>query len=107
MRYEEEENRVYRIIEFPNGFIKEGYGMILRTRLAYTGTQVTASIYNYLDEIQTNYAEPIIFDYEGSQITATPINGVASIDFTSTVVGEHIVRTVNPNMRNGEVKIIV
>lgn len=97
----------YKRQEHPDGsFIVEAW-YEHKTELAFNNGKVIASIYNYLDEIQTDYTDPITFDYDGSQITAIPVNGVSSIDFTSTVTGEHVVKTVNPNMRNGEVTINV
>lgn len=108
MKYVLEDDNVYILTEYEGDrFIKECIGHIIRTQLSYANGQVTATVYNYLDGIQTDYTEPIIFEYEGSQISSTPVNGVTSIDFTSSVTGEHIVKTVNPNMRNGEVKIVV
>jgi hypothetical protein len=68
---------------------------------------ITATVYNYLGELQTTFTDPIIFEYDGQQISVTPVNGVASIDFTSKVAGEYVVRTVNSNIRNGEVIIHV
>ncbi len=107
MRYEEEQNRVYRIIDFPNGYVKEGFGMIMRVQMEYNENKVKATVVNYLNQVKEDFSGPVIFEYEGIQIESIPSNGVAVIEFDSTIPGEHIVKTVNPNMENSEVIIHV
>lgn len=111
MMYLQQGNRVYyrQEIQTKSQMVVQEtfYDMTYHTELSYSNGKVTATIYNYLNELQGNYSDSITFDYDGTTVTVTPVNGVATIDFTSTVPGEHIVKTVNPNMRNGEVKIYV
>lgn len=101
------DGRVYQNIQIEPVEIVEYKDEIYHTELHYVSGSVYATVYNYLDELQTSYPEPIIFEYEGSQVTTTPINGVATIDFSTTVSGEHVVKTVNEGIRNGEVIIVV
>jgi hypothetical protein len=103
--------QVLEVIEVSTGTqtatIEKHYDMIYHTVLEYTTGQVKATVYNYLNELQTGFTDSITFDYDGSQVTVVPVNGVATIDFTSAVPGDHVVKTVNPNIRNGEVIIHV
>jgi hypothetical protein len=87
--------------------VKTYYDAIYHTKLVYENGKVIATIYNYLDEMQVGYSDSIVFEYMGDFIEVVPVNGVASIDFTSTAPGEHIVKTANSKIRNGEVLIVV
>lgn len=113
MKYEILSDYVMEVNEVNTGAqiatIKTFHDMLYHTKLEHdsTNSKVKATVYNYLDELQTTYADTIIFEYEGSQVTATPIDGVATIDFSTTVSGEHTVKTVNTTIRNGEVIIVV
>ena len=68
---------------------------------------ITASIYNYLDEAQTDQTVDVPFILDGVETIITASNGVATIEFNSTVAGEYIIKTNIPNYRNGEVVVIV
>jgi hypothetical protein len=94
--------------------IKTQYDMVYVTDLSYDGVnkKVSASVLKWNasiegHEIDTAYSQPIVFEYEGNQVEASPVNGVATIDFDVTVSGEHIVKTIHEKMRNGEVVIVV
>lgn len=84
------------------------YDFIYHTRLTYDpGTKkVKAEVYNYLNEFQATFTGPITFEYEGAQVTVDAQAGVAEIDFTAPP-GEHLIKTANTTMRNGEVVINV
>lgn len=69
--------------------------------------KVRATVYDHLNQLMTTYANSIIFEYEGQQIIVSPVSGVAEIDFVSEVPGDHVVRTVNNKVRNGQVIIHV
>lgn len=101
------DGRVYQNVQIEPVEIVEYKDEIYHTVLHYDSGNVYATVYNYLEELQTNYPEPIIFEYEGSQVSTMPIDGVATIDFLTTVAGEHVVKTVNEGIRNGEVIIVV
>lgn len=97
------------ITKVQTAIVKTFYCFNYKTILEYDSTnkKINATVYNYLDEVQTNFSESIIFDYEGSQVSIMPVNGVAEIDFNVTLAGDHTVRTVNEMINNGEVIIHV
>lgn len=105
-----EENGVYQTETLESGaVIKKFYDMLLHTELSYDAVSQTviATIYDYQNVQQSTYANQITFDYDGQQITVPATNGQAGITFTSTVAGDHVIRTVNADMRNGEVTLHV
>lgn len=73
------------------------------TELSHNSGTVTATVKDFLGNVATDFVTPIVFEYDGTTVTANPVNGVASITFTSTVAGPHTVRTANADIRNGEV----
>lgn len=85
--------------------VKTFHDMLYHTELAHSAGTVTATVKNYLGEVQTGYSTPITFDLNGTQTTATPTNGVASITVTLQAGGTYTVKTVNQGIRNGEVVI--
>jgi hypothetical protein len=100
--------------EKQTAIVKTHKGMVYVTDLSYDGVnkKVSASVLKWNEStsqhtLDTAYAAPIIFEYEGTQVESTPVDGVAVIDFVTDVAGEHIVKTVNEKMRNGEVVINV
>lgn len=102
-----ETGQVLKVEEINGCVIKSHFDMVYHIVLEYVGGQVKATVCDYQDSLQGTFTDVITFDYDGSQVTSTPVNGVATIDFTSTVPGDHVVKTVNPNVRNGEVSIRV
>lgn len=90
----------------------EGYYITLSTdKKAITADGIdkaiiNATVYNYDDTQAINFANGIIFDENDIQNTVIPTNGIASIEFTSFVVGNFTIKTVNDVIRNGEVNII-
>ncbi|MTK11095.1 MAG: hypothetical protein F8N39_03050 [Clostridiaceae bacterium] len=95
--------------ETQTAIVKEFYCYYYKTKLVYDSVakKVKATIYNYLDEVQTDFNEDIIFSFEGNIVTVTPSLGVSEIDFNINVAGVHIVKTVNEIIENGEVNIHV
>lgn len=65
---------------------------------------ITAEVYNYLNEPQ-QWAGDIVFELDGVQQIVATTNGQASITFTSSSVGDFLIKTNIPNFRNGEVTI--
>jgi hypothetical protein len=67
---------------------------------------ITATIYNYLDELQADSIEPIIFELDGAKTSPiVPVEGKASITFNTSVVDVYVVRTAIEGYRNGEVEV--
>lgn len=54
-----------------------------------------------------DYNGEITFEFEGEQQTVQAVNGVAEIPFVVVDSGTYVVRTVNPDIENGEVTINV
>lgn len=52
-----------------------------------------------------DYNGEIIFEFEGEQLVAKAVNGVAEIPFVVVDAGTYVVRTANPDIENGEVTI--
>lgn len=113
MQYIEKDNYVMKreevVTPTQTAIVETFYDQLYHTDLTYEPSTkiVRATVYDYKNILQTGYTMPITFNYDGQQITVTPINGSAEITFNSTVPGEHVVKTVNPSIRNGEVTIIV
>lgn len=69
---------------------------------------ITATIKNYLGEVQTASTEPVVFEINGLQSDPIiPVNGAANITYQSTVPGVKTIKTVVPNYRNGEIEVTV
>lgn len=79
-------------------------GLAYKTVLEYLSDKVTA---RYIDHEGTpvDYNGKIIFEFEGEQQAVQAVNGVAEIPFVVVDPGTYIVRTVNPDVENGEVTI--
>jgi hypothetical protein len=120
MTYEINENgyQVMKVKEVvttkQTAIVKTHHDMVYVTDLSYDGVnkKVSASVFKWDEStsqhtLDAAHATPIIFEYEGTQVESTPVDGVAIIDFVTDVAGEHIVKTVNEKMRNGEVIINV
>lgn len=95
--------------ETQTAIVKSFYCYYYKTILLYDAVtkKVRATVYNHLDEIQSDFNEDIIFDYEGNKITITTVQGVATIDFNVTLSGEHTIKTANEMLDNGEVVVHV
>jgi hypothetical protein len=86
--------------------IESFYDMRLHSELSFGSGKVTANIFDY--EGNSNpYNGEIVFEYDGQTIATQVVNGIASIDFSAPVGTEHTIRTLNTDMRNGEVTFIV
>lgn len=111
--YEVVGDEVFRVTEIStslqNAVVKEFHDYFFKVKLTYASEkkEVIASVFNYLDEPQTDFEELIIFEYDGHTIEAKAVKGTATITFEATVSGNHVIKTVNPRMRNGEVTIVV
>jgi hypothetical protein len=88
--------------------------MKFHTILTYDGVSVTATVKDYLGNVDTAFNAPIEFILSDSDpatadssTTVTAVNGVATVGFTSTVAGTYTMRTNIANIRNGEVTINV
>lgn len=80
--------------------VKTFYDMLYHTKLEINN-KVKASVYNYLNELQTDYVGNVIFDVDGT-ITEIPVsNGIAEIDVTAPCT----IKTVNEGFRNSEITI--
>jgi hypothetical protein len=66
---------------------------------------ITAKVYNYLDEPQTDWTGEIIFELDGEQQAIQTTNGEVSITVQSEDTGKLVIRTAIPNFRNGEVEV--
>ena len=99
----------YKITTLDSGSIIKEICYDFHTKLSYdpAGGTITAEIYNYDDSIAAGYSNPIEFDYEGNKVSAVPVNGEATISFSSTVAGEHVITTNVPNCNNGSVTVHV
>lgn len=105
-----ESNTVYKETVYSDeSKIKEFHDLLYHVKVEHDSinNKIKATVYNHLNEVQTDYANPIIFEYDGSQVTATPLNGVATIDFTSVVPGLHVIKTAIVGIRNSEVSVSV
>jgi hypothetical protein len=67
---------------------------------------ITAEVYNYLDEAQTDWTGDIVFEVDGIEEIVSTTNGVASTTFDSQVTGEFTIKTIVPKFRNGEQKVV-
>lgn len=115
MTFEVHEHEVLQVEEVQTSsqiaLIKSHHDMLYHSVLEHdtVNDKVIAKIYDYQNNLQTvptPYTETIIFEYEGEQIeVTTKADGTAEIDFVTEVPGQHIVKTVNPKIRNGEVAI--
>ena len=73
------------------GFDEAG-GVVRASYLDYEGNPV-------------DYNSTITFEFEGEQLVVQAVNGVAEIPFFVVDAGTYVVRTVNPDITNGEVTI--
>lgn len=91
--------------------IKEHFAMLNKTQLTYSNQKIIAEVHKFDLTAETHlldqsYQGPVIFDYEGQQITTNAINGIAEIDFVVEAgTGTHTVGTANELWDNGEVVI--
>jgi hypothetical protein len=95
--------------------VKKHYDMVINIKLSVSKdtiladgvdfATVTAKIYNYENLYQVSDQRIILFNIDGSVIEVPAVDGQASIDIDSSVSGEINIKTVNENVRNGEVVI--
>ncbi|WP_025027753.1 hypothetical protein [Caldalkalibacillus mannanilyticus] len=93
---------IYRVRQTNSSSIVEFYDMDKHISLSYANGQVTARVYDYLGNPVPAFSDPIKFEFERQTVEATPSDGVATINFEAES-GTYTVRTVNENIRNGEV----
>jgi hypothetical protein len=100
-----EYDRRLLITYYSNG-VFEGYYIIMtsdKLNILADGTDIatiTVTIYNYLDQLATNFITNIIFEIDGTQKTVTPVDGKASITFNTSVAGTFVIKTVNDEVLN-------
>jgi len=90
-----------------------GYRIALATdkpEITANGTDaatITATVTTWDDQPAADFTDDIIFEVEGQQVTASPENGVASIQFDSQEAGTYVIKTVNEGyvMQNGQVEV--
>lgn len=87
--------------------VEEAFDQEFHTKLFHSNGIVTASVFNYLDELQEDYNNTIVFEIDKQAQEVQAVNGNAEIEFSSTVSGDYTIKTNNPNFRNGEVVIHV
>jgi len=87
------------VVSFPIGLayqtvleFDEAGGFVRARYLDYEGNPV-------------DYNGEIIFEFEGEQLAAKAVNGVAEIPFVVVDAGTYVVRTANPDIENDEVTI--
>jgi len=85
--------------------VEEQIGVAFKIELSYSNSKVTAVYKNYLNEVETDFNGEIMFEFAGEKLSVLAVNGIAEIDFTITDSGTYIVKTVNPEVENGEVTI--
>lgn len=76
-----------------------------KTALTYVLGKVTAEYQDYSGSKQITYDGEIIFEFEGEQQIVHAVAGMAEIPFVAVDAGTYVVRTVNPDIANGEVTI--
>lgn len=79
-------------------------GLAYKTVLEYLSNKVIARYLDY-ENNPVDFNGEIIFEFEGEQQAVQAVNGVAEIPFVVVDPGIYVVRTVNPDVENGEVTI--
>lgn len=96
--------------EIGNATIKESKS-IYNIKLHYDNGIVTAiSAKAVIDGdklIHIPFDDIVKFELDGEVIEVQSVDGIATIDFTSEVAGEYIVKTINTSIQNDEVIINV
>ncbi|WP_163538328.1 hypothetical protein [Gracilibacillus sp. YIM 98692] len=113
--YQKENGILYKIRITKNGTVVKAATPEYYTKVSTNQTSIpadgqteatiTAEIYNYLDEPQTEWEGDIIFEVEGQEQTVSTTNGQAEITFSSEEPGDFTIKTNVPQMCNGEVVI--
>lgn len=102
MDYIIEGQTVYRTYPQGDVIIKEYHDTLLHTKVAYDGTNLTATVHNYLDyPIQLD--DTVIFDVNGTETPVIVAGGVAILPHVST--GYDVVRVLHEGWRTGELTI--
>lgn len=100
---------------FHTSYVKDafvGYLSQLKSdkeKIVANGTDIatiTAFIYDWLDVLQTDYKQDVIFEVNGIQQAVQPVKGVATVTLSSEEPGEFFVTTVNLD-HNRSVKVVV
>jgi hypothetical protein len=69
---------------------------------------ITARIYNYLDELQSNYSGIVTYSIDGNTVEKRIVNGVAeNLEFTSEVTGKFIIKAYIPEFTSDSVEVEV
>lgn len=57
------------------------------------------------DDLENN--EPFKINVAGEVAEITPVDGVATVQFSSVTAGEFVIKTVNPDVDNQSMKVVV
>jgi hypothetical protein len=97
------DNLVY-VTRSHNGVdITELFDKLYHTEITYNGTIITATVKDYLGNINTAHNETVHFMINAEERQSTSVNGVAIIAYAGP---ENVKVTTNqPDMRNGELII--
>lgn len=102
MDYIIEGQTVYRTYPQGDVQIREYHDTLLHTKVAYDGTNLTATVHNYLDyPIQLD--DTVTFEVNGVQTPVIVAGGVAILPHVST--GYDVVRVLHEGWRTGELTI--
>lgn len=100
--YNKEEVRTQTQVAMVTTYVCPAYQTVLEFDEA--GGFVRARYLDYEGNL-VDYNGEITFEFEGEQQSAQAVNGVAEIPFFVVDPGSYVVRTVNPDIANGEVTI--
>ncbi|MBO8136815.1 MAG: hypothetical protein H0Z40_01555 [Desulfotomaculum sp.] len=85
----------------------EKTNLLINEELTITLQWQTFDIEQGVHVNDTTNTEKFIVDIEGTRQEITPVNGAAQIAFASETEGEFVIRTVNLNTDNAEIKVVV
>lgn len=68
---------------------------------------ITASILNLDDEVQSEWQEDIVFMMNEETLNVPVNNGIATMNFSSDLVGEFTITATTPNCSDSDVKVVV
>ncbi len=82
---------------------------VLVIKLSVNDTTITATMYNYLNELQENFQGDITFeidvDGEKDTVEVQAVNGVATLEVDIETDERVVIRTINEEVTNDEVTI--
>lgn len=67
---------------------------------------IVAEVYNYLDEQQLEFTGEVVFELDGEQIIKQAVDGIATIEFSTSLVGEYMIKSNINNYRTSELKVV-